>query len=685
MWKSGITGSTIFNFLMTILIHHALFRFALILAVLGLATQSPSAGIEKGSSDYTIAAEPDWILPMEVDDRAAFQEDQSPDGQCFLVINKQIRVGREVENYTFIAKKIVTREGRENGGNIAIDFDPAYEQLAIHRVQILRGGKLLDRFDRKKVSLRQRQKSLDTRIYDGTKTFVLDLTDIRVGDIINYSFTITGYNPALNHHFYHEFMVASLWPIARLEYRLLFPHERQLYRKNIATEIQPRIESTAEHTDYRWSLKEVAGIVPDPELPLWYEPIPYIQISETRDWQDVCRQILPMYEAHYEPAESVKAQAMEISDRQSTPESQFIEALRLVQDKIRFINIISGAKSYVPTAPALILERRFGDSKDKALLLVVILRALGIEAYPAMVNTYLRDHVTDYHPSPVIFNHVCVQARIAGRSYWVDPAIAGQGGNLASLHQADYGQALVLAPATTGVTSMPSTSNDEPGRVTNNLYDLSAGIGNEVRLTIANTYKGIEADMIRYQLAAVGRKQLEKNFRDFYTRFWPDIKLAGNLEFADDRENNEFIIREYYAIPGYWEEKKADKLMSAYFYPIELNDYFNPPQNLRRQVPLRIDHPVNVAVNSTLILPTETDAPGGELMLTDDAFDFSMHTTCDDKTVNIHYSYRSLRDYIAVDKVDDYARKIDQVQNALGYELQYPYEPSKKTLLKWFK
>jgi transglutaminase-like putative cysteine protease len=308
-----------------------------------------------------------------VDSDAAFQEDTSPDGQCFLMINKQINVGKEVAYYTFISKKIIADAGRENGGNIAIDFDPNFERLNIHRVQIIRGNKQLDRFDRKKVALQQRQERPDARIYDGTITFAMILKDVRVGDVINYSYTIIGYNPALNNHFYHEFIVASLWPIARMEYRLIFPTDRQLYFKNFQTQIQPQIQSTQEYLEYRWSLAEIQGIMPDHELPIWYEPFPYIQICEARDWQDVCRQILPVYEPHFGATAPIKALALEIAGRQSTPESQCLEALRFVQDKIRFSDIIYGAKSYVPTAPAIVLERRLGDSKDKSLLLVSLL------------------------------------------------------------------------------------------------------------------------------------------------------------------------------------------------------------------------------------------------------------------------------------------------------------------------
>ena len=48
-----------------------------------------------------------------------------------------------------------------------------------------------------------------------------------------------------------------------------------------------------------------------------------------------------------------------------------------------------------PTQELLTLARRFGDCKDKALLTVTLLRALGVQADPVLVNTDLRDTLAE--------------------------------------------------------------------------------------------------------------------------------------------------------------------------------------------------------------------------------------------------------------------------------------------------
>ena len=51
-----------------------------------------------------------------------------------------------------------------------------------------------------------------------------------------------------------------------------------------------------------------------------------------------------------------------------------LTALRMIQDNIRYASISTGPGSYRPHPSDLVLERNFGDCKDKSLLLVNLLR-----------------------------------------------------------------------------------------------------------------------------------------------------------------------------------------------------------------------------------------------------------------------------------------------------------------------
>ena len=108
------------------------------------------------------------------------------------------------------------------------------------------------------------------------------------------------------------------------------------------------------------------------------------------------------------------------------------------------------------------MSRRFGDCKDKALLLVTLLRALGTEAEPALVNTEARQAIADWLPSPLAFDHVIVRFVFQSRTYWVDATRALQRGTLAHFEDPPFARALVVREGETGLSEIPAPPPAEP-------------------------------------------------------------------------------------------------------------------------------------------------------------------------------------------------------------------------------
>src|SRR5207302_5746722 len=81
-------------------------------------------------------------------------------------------------------------------------------------------------------------------------------------------------------------------------------------------------------------------------------------------------------------------------------------ALKLVQDRIRYIALTMGAGGYVPANAETTWARRFGDCKAKTALLLAILHELKIESEPVIVNSDGDDGLDQFQPQLGWFNHV---------------------------------------------------------------------------------------------------------------------------------------------------------------------------------------------------------------------------------------------------------------------------------------
>ena len=70
-------------------------------------------------------------------------------------------------------------------------------------------------------------------------------------------------------------------------------------------------------------------------------------------------------------------------------EERVVAALEFVQSEIRYFSVSLGENSHRPASPDIVLKRRYGDCKDKSLLLMTLLDELKIPSKVVLL-THIR-------------------------------------------------------------------------------------------------------------------------------------------------------------------------------------------------------------------------------------------------------------------------------------------------------
>ncbi len=155
---------------------------------------------------------------------------------------------------------------------------------------------------------------------------------------------------------------------------------------------------------------------------------------------------------------SVAKMAREATAGAEEKGDQLVALTRFVQEKVRYLAVEVGVGGYRPTAPEETLERRWGDCKDKSLLLIDLLAEAGIEAHPALIRASSTGSVNEDFPDPGQFNHLIVAVpteQLAGTQLagveaedflFVDPT--QDRGGAAWLHPADQDQLVLVVRGT---------------------------------------------------------------------------------------------------------------------------------------------------------------------------------------------------------------------------------------------
>jgi transglutaminase-like putative cysteine protease len=639
------------------------------LAATALLVSLASASARGGDPTFRVAPAPPWVKPVDAEIEAAVPEGAARDGVHELLSDQEVRVSRAgVAAYFHVARKIVGESGVEPASELHFDFDPPYEQLLLHHIRIVRGGRAADALRPGEIHVIQQEGDLSQRVYNGTLTAVAFLHDVRAGDVIDYAYSLVGQNPVLGERFSQSLRFARDAPVRRLRVRLATPPDRPLKITLRGGARQPEEHSDALGHEYLWDLRDVPAARIEDETPRWFNPLPRAQATEYASFGEVAAWAVPLYEAPARPSSALDAQIESLRRAAPDEAGRMLAALRFVQREVRYLGIELGPHSHEPQPPATVLDRRFGDCKDKTLLLVTLLRGLGIEARAALVNTDLRRGLDEVAPSPLVFNHAIVRARSGGHEYWLDPTLSTQRGDLETLPVPGYERALVVAPDTTGLVPMPPHELAAPS--VEEIEDLDAhDYAAPALLRVKTTYRGAAADAVRSDLATTDRAELSRRYLNYYAHEEPSIAEAAPPEIVDDEAHATLTVTESYRIPGFWQEEKK------YFHVRLIEKELLSPSVALRTMPLRVKHPTSLVHQMRLTLPGQDLLDIGVTDLADESTSLRCRTSAMAHVATINCTFKTLRDFVPASAAAEHLRLLGKMRDALSYSFTRP-EPS---------
>lgn len=623
------------------------------------------------ANDYVSAPTPDWIRPSGFGKESPELLNQISDGAYYLLADMQVRATSENKAvYRRLAVKAVNTKGVESIANIQIRFDPSYQKLVLHSIDVIRGGSVSHRLAAASVHVVQREKELERQIYDGSKTASVFLEDVRIGDVVDYAYTLEGRNPVFNGADFGTFIFQYDIPVAHISARLVVPATKQIAIAPRHTEQKPIVHDELGLREYLWDAINVPALKADPDTPSWYDPYAAVQWSEYADWAAVASWAQPLYRVPVQISPELISEVNQIAQSERSAEGRLLEVLRFVQTKIRYLGVEIGPGSHAPNPPSEVFARRFGDCKDKTLLTLTMLRRLGIEARAALVDTQLRQTVKERHPSPTTFDHVLVHVVIGGKAYWVDPTRSNQAGDLAHLYQPDYGYALLVDPQTRALTSMKREGDDQSRRTLRAEYDARSGFDKPVRYKMATTVEGEQAESLRYGLASSNPDELQKNYLDYYTHYYPGIKSIAPLSIVEDAAKNTITTSEFYEIQDFSSLGKDGKRHVADIFVPDIEDLLRSPSSIARSSPLNVKHPIDVTLTTDVLLPDDGWAIKADTTKVEDpGFLFERSISAKDRRLTITDRYRSRLDAVAPADVVRYANNLAKARSAIGYQL----------------
>ena len=496
-------------------------------------------------------------------------------------------------------------------GHVAIPFVPQYHKVKLHGVRVLRGGERLDRTASSAVRFLQRETGLEFGIYSGEVTASVLVNDLRVGDTLEYEYSIEGQNPVFGGKFVHSTGWDQGLATGRRRVVLNYPEGRKIAWRLLGGSqgkpVVPR-QSIADGLN-RLVFEEQAlpAVEIEPSTPPEHAPIRWLQFSEFQSWAEVATWAEDLFQTRGELNTELR-DLVEALKKKPTAQERVAGALEFAQSQIRYFSVSLGESSHRPAPPDLVLERRYGDCKDKSLLLITLLRALAIDARPVLLDVSRRNPLDKALPSPLLFNHAIVEVRVDGRTYYLDPTRLGQHGRLSRMGQVHEGaQVLVVAPRSESLVAIASPNARELARSEVTEAATLDKFDGDAQLRVRQVWHGTIAENLRVLQERVSRDQLYKSIGGAMEQRYAGATLVGEPVITDDRVDNVMSMTATYTVPKLATERDGNWFVR--FAPDNMKGILTRPPSTSRTVPLQLPaFPFDARYTFEITLPEEVRA-----------------------------------------------------------------------------
>ena len=461
----------------------------------------------------------------------------------------QLDADGRVTNSHRLIYRIETQAGVESWTETSVEWESFYQKEPTLRARIIRTDGALIELDQKTITdVPARNESEGT--YSDERIHKAPLPGLGIGAIVETETTRIDKEPYFSSGGVYRFYFQRGVPIA--ESRIIVEAAAALplqYRTGFLSDTAIKDDSVDGVRRLVFEERNLpAAINSDIALATREQHTPWAEVSTGKSWEAVAQSYRLLAEPQIQP-DQVKAfvsRATATATPPADPQARLALIQQLVSElhrEVRYTGIEFGQSKLQPEQPSEVLKRHYGDCKDKASLLVAMLRASGISADLALLNAGPGRDVTPELPGMNQFDHAIVYVPATGtgdKPLWIDAT--AEFTKVGELPYGDQGRlALVIAETSKALSKTPEAHPEDSVLVeTREFYLADYGPSRVVESSqttgyVDSSYRASYGDTTNKEL----RTNLESYVRNIYA-----AKSLGKVEGSDPKDfSKPFVLR----------------------------------------------------------------------------------------------------------------------------------------------
>lgn len=327
--------------------------------------------------------------------------------------------------------KVLNARGALEQSVIKFGYDPLSAFVEIKKAVIYKKNGQITELDPKKV---QDYPAPARAIYWGAREIMLEVGRLEPGDAVEvvmfrkgFTYALLGtdederYIPPMKGQFYDIVEFFGPNPVKLKVYKVSVPKDKFFQYQFYNGECTTAAWQEKEKMVYVFSKKEILPVKTEPRMVALSDVAPKLLLSTSPDWFAKSTWFFKVNEdfGSFESTPEIKVKVKEILCGAATEQDSVAKLTHWCADEIRYSGISMGTgEGFTLHKGAMTFTDRCGVCKDKAGMLITMLRAAGFKSYPAMTMAGSR---IDYIPADQ-FNHCVTVVKLRdGKYHLLDP------------------------------------------------------------------------------------------------------------------------------------------------------------------------------------------------------------------------------------------------------------------------
>ena len=298
--------------------------------------------------------------------------------------------------------KALTDGGIRSQSVLRQDYDPSNNRFEFKGVRVHRKDGTVEEVD---IASTITQPAKHWMIFWGNQQQLVQVPRLRIGDCVEVQYSKTGFNlaylddsgevqraangeilqPPMPGHWHDTALFQGRHPILRKRYSVHMPKDKPLQFEVYNDRLQSSLWFDGDRHVYTFTAEDMPAVKREPHMVALDDVVAKVVLSTVPDWETKARWFHDANIRQFDPDDAVRAKVHELTGHLEDEEEKIATLLHWVADNIRYYGTTRGPhEGYTLHAGPEIFKDRGGVCKDKAGMLITMLRALGCEVYAAL-------------------------------------------------------------------------------------------------------------------------------------------------------------------------------------------------------------------------------------------------------------------------------------------------------------